>query len=169
MCHCFASSPCQDVEIDTALADGYYASLKRSYAASLTSLKGEVVGTSFAGNIASMLSNAIGIGAASSTSAAATHASEPIAPRPSSTEGKSIVSVPKGKLLLSTIPEHEGYLYALLGCYQPRFRPSIPNLIYQYSLYINYPSEPLMKFNPEIDDEETEKKFTSKKKSTIAF
>jgi hypothetical protein len=157
----------EDIELDTALADSYYASQMRSHAAGVTSLKGEVSGTSFAGNIASMLSSALGT---QSTSAASTAPPPlPSPPRPAATEGRSIVSVPKGKLLLSTIPEHEGYLYVLLGCYQPRFRPSIPNLIYQYSLYINYPSAPLQQLNPEIDEAEPDTKFTSKKKSSIAF
>jgi len=35
----------------------------------------------------------------------------------------------------------------------PAFRPSIPNLVYQYDLYTNYPSEALDKLNPEIDAE----------------
>lgn len=136
----------------------------------MLSAKGDVSGTSFAGNIASMLSSAFGGGSSPAAAAAATAPVAPTPPRPAATEGRSIMSVPRGKLLLSTIPEHEGYLYALLGCYQPRFRPSIPNLIYQYSLYINYPSAPLQSLNPEIDDAEPEdKKFTSKKKSQIAF
>lgn len=151
--------------MDTALAEQYHASLLRSRAAAESSLRGDVSGTSFAGNIASMLSSALGLGSSAQSLPPA-----PIAPRAAPTEGRSLLSMPRGKLLLSTIPEHEGYLYALLGCTQPRFRPSIPNLIYQYSLYVNYPSAPLWKLNPEIDEEEPAgDKFTSKKKSSIVF
>lgn len=162
----------QDVEIDAVLADQYYSSMMRAYTAGVSSLKGEVVGTSFAGNIASMLSNVLGGGSSQPSAASAASASSlqpPSAPRPSPSgdESKRLVSVPRGKLLLSTIPEHEGYLYVLLGCAQPRFRPSIPNLIYQYSFYANYPAGPLMQLNPEIDDEPPQTKFTSKKKSSI--
>lgn len=158
----------EEIEIDTATAEAYHASLVQSHAAGVASAKGEVNGTSFAGNIASMLSNALGGGgAAAGSSSTATVPPLPASPRPSSTPGRSLVIVPRGKLLLSTIPEHAGYLFMLLGCYQPRFRPSIPNLIYQYSLYINYPSQPLMKLNPEIDEEEPAKEFTSKKKNRV--
>jgi hypothetical protein len=153
----------QEIEIDAALADAFYGSMVRAHAAGMSSLKGDVVGTSFAGNIASMLGSVLG-GDSAAVAAAALRA--PIPPRPSPSDAtRSIVTVPRGKLLLSTIPEHEGYLHALLGCAQPRFRPSIPNLIYQYSLYVNYPSAPLMKLNPEIDEEEPPR--SSKKKSSI--
>lgn len=157
------------------MADSYYSSMQRAYTAGLASLRGEVVGTSFAGNIASMLSNVLGGGSSSAEAAAAAASPSaaslpvPVAPRPSSCGDETLrsVVVPRGKLLLSTIPEHEGYLYVLLGCSQPRFRPSIPNLIYQYSFYVNYPSAPLAQLNPEIDEEEPVKAFTSKKKSSI--
>jgi len=66
-------------------------------------------------------------------------------------DGKVSVKVPKGKVLLTTIPEHVQFLHQLLGASIRRFRPSIPNLIYQYSLYTNYPSAILNKLNPEID------------------
>jgi hypothetical protein len=158
----------EEREIDSALADQWFTHQQRAYTAAQASIKGEVSGTSFAGNIASMLGSVFG-GAASSSSASKTDASSlrpPVAPRPGSAEGLSIVTVPRGKLLLSTIPEHEGFLHALLGVSQPRFRPSIPNLIYQYSLYVNYPSPPLMKLNPEIDEEEVPKP-TSRKKNIV--
>jgi len=41
----------------------------------------------------------------------------------------------------------------LLGCQRKQFRPSIPNLVYQYSLYANYESEGLNSQNPEINME----------------
>jgi hypothetical protein len=41
---------------------------------------------------------------------------------------------PPGKLMLTTIIENDRALHALLGVRSRRFRPSIPNLIYQYSI-----------------------------------
>ena len=160
------------MEIDSELAAQWHTSMERAHAAGVASLKGEVSGTSFAGNIASMLGSVLGGGpskpdAAVAAAASSLRAPQPPRPSPSGDASRSVVAVPRGKLLLSTIPEHEGYLHVLLGCAQPRFRPSIPNLIYQYSLYVNYPSAPLSKLNPEIDDEEPPAKFTSKKKSSI--
>lgn len=162
----------EEIEIDSKLADEYNAALCRSHAAGLASLNGEVSGTSFAGNIASMLSSVFNMGSSSSSSPTPSTLPTPIPPRPSPSDpSRSIVTVPRGKLLLSTIPEHLGYLYVLLGCYQPKFRPSIPNLIYQYSLYVNYPSSALMRLNPEIDDDESMSPddFTARKKPTINF
>ena len=40
----------------------------------------------------------------------------------------------------------------LLDAKKRAFRPSIPNLVYQYSLYSNYESEGLLNKNPEIPD-----------------
>lgn len=45
------------------------------------------------------------------------------------------------KILLSTIDENESFILELLGAKRRAFRPSIPNLVYQYSLYSNYDSE----------------------------
>jgi hypothetical protein len=56
----------------------------------------------------------------------------------------------RGKLMLTTIAEHEQWLKELLGVHRAAYRPSIPNLIYQYSLYINYPSQIMSDLNPEI-------------------
>jgi len=64
--------------------------------------------------------------------------------------------MPAGKVLLSTIPEHENLLHSLLGASARRFRPSIPSLIYQYVLYTNYDpnvTKRLQQLNPEIDPE----------------
>ena len=38
----------------------------------------------------------------------------------------------------------------ILGVKSTNFQPSIPNLVYQYNLYTNYPSETYDKKNPEI-------------------
>lgn len=41
----------------------------------------------------------------------------------------------------------------LLGANPCKFKPSIPNLVYQYSLYVNYESHRLSAENPEIPAE----------------
>lgn len=59
--------------------------------------------------------------------------------------------VPIGKIILTTIPENANLLYNLLHVQLTPFRPSIPNLIYQYSLYTNYKPIVLNRLNNEID------------------
>eukprot|EP00744_Colponema_vietnamica_P025989 GILI01038418.1.p2 GENE.GILI01038418.1~~GILI01038418.1.p2 ORF type:complete len:184 (-),score=47.97 GILI01038418.1:33-584(-) len=56
-----------------------------------------------------------------------------------------------GKILCSTIAENADMMAELLGVAPKTFRPSIPNLVYQYSLYANYDSEGLSQLNPEVD------------------
>ena len=41
----------------------------------------------------------------------------------------------------------------ILGVVPAKFRPSIPHLVYQYNVYINYDSVALGELNPEIDSE----------------
>ena len=55
-----------------------------------------------------------------------------------------------GKILISTIDENEEMLKKLLGVQRKKYRPSIPNLVYQYSFYSNYDSDALNEVNPEI-------------------
>jgi len=57
-----------------------------------------------------------------------------------------------GRILCTTINENDGMMQELLGTTPVLFRPSIPNLVYQYSVYTNYSSEGLARLNPEIDD-----------------
>ena len=61
-------------------------------------------------------------------------------------EGDKVI----GKFLLSSIDENFEMLNKLLGVTKKTFRPSIPNLIYQYSFYSNYESSRLNEVNPEI-------------------
>lgn len=63
------------------------------------------------------------------------------------------VDLSGGFVLLSTIGENKDMLKMTMNCDPVKFRPSIPNLVYQYNLYTNYPSRALDKLNPEIDDE----------------
>jgi hypothetical protein len=44
----------------------------------------------------------------------------------------------------------------MLGLKQQRFKPSIPNLVYQYSIYCNYDSEKMNQRNPEILYDDTD-------------
>jgi len=57
-----------------------------------------------------------------------------------------------GKMLLSTIPENAAMLADKLGCRPCAFRPSIPNLVYQYDFFTNYDLELLSQRNPEIPE-----------------
>jgi EEF1A lysine methyltransferase 1 len=57
-----------------------------------------------------------------------------------------------GMYLVSTIDENEEMIKALTGCSKQVFRPSIPNLVYQYSFYANYEHEALQQKNAEIPD-----------------
>lgn len=65
-------------------------------------------------------------------------------------EGTDDDGVPLGKILGTTIGEHKEFLSDLCGLKAQAFQPSIPNLIYQYELYVNYESERLSQPNPEI-------------------
>ena len=46
-----------------------------------------------------------------------------------------------GNLLCSTIEENKEFMKELLNVDPPVFRPSIPNLVYQYNFYTNYTDE----------------------------
>ena len=67
-------------------------------------------------------------------------------------EAAKLLLQDEGKILLSTIDENESMLKELLNVDRQMFRPSIPNLVYQYSLYANYESDGLKTKNPEIPD-----------------
>mmetsp|Transcript_62729 Transcript_62729/g.104304 ORF Transcript_62729/g.104304 Transcript_62729/m.104304 type:complete len:189 (+) Transcript_62729:17-583(+) len=61
---------------------------------------------------------------------------------------------PDGKIMCTTIPENANMMAGLLGVSPVAFKPSIPNLVYQYCLYLNYPPLVLSRPNPEIPEEE---------------
>jgi hypothetical protein len=42
---------------------------------------------------------------------------------------------------------------AALGCWLQAFKPSIPNLVYQYNMYANFPTTRLCVRNPEIPED----------------
>ncbi len=55
-----------------------------------------------------------------------------------------------GAILLSTVVENEEHLQKILSVRMRKFKPSIPNLVYQYALYSNFEDERLERANPEI-------------------
>ena len=69
------------------------------------------------------------------------------------TEAAKILVKEGGKLLCSTIDENADFMNELLGVTAIKFRPSIPNLVYQYSFYTNYSDEKQDQPNPEINME----------------
>eukprot|EP00793_Prasinoderma_coloniale_P001766 PRCOL_00003572-RA len=66
----------------------------------------------------------------------------------------ALYAVATRKILISTIPENADFLRKELGVEPRPFQPSIPNLVYQYCLYSNYESAPLMELNPEIPQDD---------------
>mmetsp|Transcript_108294 Transcript_108294/g.233313 ORF Transcript_108294/g.233313 Transcript_108294/m.233313 type:complete len:382 (+) Transcript_108294:98-1243(+) len=67
-----------------------------------------------------------------------------------------------GRILCTTIAENREMMHELLGLQPPLYRPSIPNLVYQYCVYTNYESARLARLNPEIDDEDWRPSMASK-------
>eukprot|EP01059_Diplonema_ambulator_P006391 TRINITY_DN16109_c1_g1_i1.p1 TRINITY_DN16109_c1_g1~~TRINITY_DN16109_c1_g1_i1.p1 ORF type:complete len:402 (+),score=116.65 TRINITY_DN16109_c1_g1_i1:23-1207(+) len=68
-------------------------------------------------------------------------------------ETARILLTPGGKVICTTIVENEGIMASMLGCRPAKFKPSIPNLVYQYNTYVSYPMESsvaLNEVNPEI-------------------
>ncbi|GMH56436.1 hypothetical protein TrST_g9020 [Triparma strigata] len=57
-----------------------------------------------------------------------------------------------GQVIGTTVAENAPFMEELLGCKAQKFRPSIPNLVYQYNSYANFDgAEFLGQTNPEID------------------
>lgn len=56
------------------------------------------------------------------------------------------------KVIGTTIIENEPMLKECLGLSATAFQPSIPNLVYQYNLFTNYPASTFAKRNPEIPE-----------------
>mgnify|MGYP002833687592 CR=1 FL=1 len=65
-------------------------------------------------------------------------------------EGKDDKGVPLGKAVMTTVIENAVLLKEQLGGEPTAFQPSIPNLVYQYNLFTNYPSMTYSTINPEI-------------------
>ena len=59
----------------------------------------------------------------------------------------------KGQVIGTTVAENKDFMAELLGCKPQAFKPSIPNLVYQYNSYANFEgAEFLGKANPEIPE-----------------
>ena len=56
-------------------------------------------------------------------------------------------------IIATTVDENAVLMKALFGCKPSLFRPSIPHLVYQYSVYANFPSSVLADKNPELQGE----------------
>lgn len=50
-----------------------------------------------------------------------------------------------------TVAERGPLLESLLGLSEAPFKPSIPNLVYQYSLFLNFDAQVLNEVNQEVD------------------
>jgi EEF1A lysine methyltransferase 1 len=57
---------------------------------------------------------------------------------------------PGGKIICTTIAENAALLQSLFGVTSAQFKPSIPNLVYQYDLYTNFRPTVLAQVNPEV-------------------
>ena len=53
-------------------------------------------------------------------------------------------------VIATTVDENAGLMDTLFGCQPTHFKPSIPNLVYQYSVFTNFESDCLNAKNPEI-------------------
>lgn len=60
--------------------------------------------------------------------------------------------VPLGKVVCTTVIENAEVLNEILGVTPTVFQPAIPNLVYQYNLFTNYPSDTYSKRNPNIPE-----------------
>uniref|UniRef100_A0A7S2BFX1 Protein-lysine N-methyltransferase n=1 Tax=Florenciella parvula TaxID=236787 RepID=A0A7S2BFX1_9STRA len=63
-----------------------------------------------------------------------------------------LLLAPNGRVMLTTVAENAPMMKELLDVEPQTFRPSVPNLVYQYCLYTSYPSEGLDCDNPEITE-----------------
>ncbi|KAL7482434.1 hypothetical protein ACHAW6_008109 [Cyclotella cf. meneghiniana] len=53
-------------------------------------------------------------------------------------------------VMTTTVDENAVLMAALFDCKPTLFRPSIPHLVYQYSVFVNFPSSALAQKNPEL-------------------
>jgi len=65
-----------------------------------------------------------------------------------------LLAKPESRILCTTIAENTDMMFELLGLRPVLYRPSIPTLVYQYSIYVNYYSTYLDNLNPEVDAED---------------
>lgn len=58
-------------------------------------------------------------------------------------------------IIATTVDENAALMQHLFGCTPAAFRPSIPSLVYQYSVFTNFASSTLSAKNPELLEETT--------------
>lgn len=54
-------------------------------------------------------------------------------------------------VIATTVYENVSLMATLFDCKPTRFQPSIPHLVYQYSVFTNFPSSLLAKENSELE------------------
>lgn len=67
-------------------------------------------------------------------------------------EAVKLLLKPGGKVICTTIAENAAMMEELLDSKPAAFKPSIPNLIYQYDLYCNFEPTVLSQSNPEVPE-----------------
>ena len=65
-----------------------------------------------------------------------------------------LLLAPGGRVLASTVAENAPLMAELLGAKPLAFKPSIPNLVYQYNLFASYDAPCLAERNPEIPEDD---------------
>jgi len=69
-------------------------------------------------------------------------------------EAAKLLLQPEGsKVVCSTVAENMGFMDRLLAVKPVPFKPSIPNLVYQYTLFTNFEPTVLCELNPEVPEE----------------
>lgn len=63
----------------------------------------------------------------------------------------------KAHVIATTVDENAVLMKALFHCKPVAFRPSIPHLVYQYSVFTNFPASTLADKNQELAHTEYEK------------
>mmetsp|Transcript_5369 Transcript_5369/g.11800 ORF Transcript_5369/g.11800 Transcript_5369/m.11800 type:complete len:264 (+) Transcript_5369:59-850(+) len=62
------------------------------------------------------------------------------------------------RIIATTVNENDILMKDLFGCKPAAFQPSIPHLVYQYSVFTNFPSSALAEMNSELTEKEATRK-----------
>ncbi|KAF5838692.1 hypothetical protein DUNSADRAFT_2388 [Dunaliella salina] len=69
-------------------------------------------------------------------------------------EAAKLLLRPEGsKVVCSTVAENKDFMERLLAVKPVPFKPSIPNLVYQYTLFTNFEPTVLCELNPEVPED----------------
>lgn len=60
---------------------------------------------------------------------------------------------PRPSILATTVQENAGIMAELFGAREQRFKPMVPNLVYQFSLFTTFESPRLALPNPEVEED----------------